>query len=206
MTKSRLRIDDRDMELDGTTTILEAARAIGINIPTLCYHPALEPFGACRLCSVEIEKDGRKRIVTACNYPVIDGLIEEGLFRSIEQTYGFLPDDELRVIYRNSLGFIYPSLSEGFGLQGLEAIASGTILLASNVPVFREIYGSHAFYFNPKDAVSVSSTMFSVLSMKGEDKHKYLATAKEFIKKYSWEKMAKETLDIYRDESGGVHA
>ncbi|MCJ7446033.1 MAG: Coenzyme F420 hydrogenase/dehydrogenase, beta subunit C-terminal domain [Methanotrichaceae archaeon] len=75
MTKSRFRIDDHDMELDGPTTILEAARAIGIHIPTLCYHPALEPFGACRLCSVEIEKDGRKRIVTACNYPVINGLI-----------------------------------------------------------------------------------------------------------------------------------
>ena len=110
---------------------------------------------------------------------------------------GFVSEEELIVIYKNSLGFIYPSLAEGFGLQGLEAIASGTILLASNIPVFREIYGSHAFYFNPKDVPSVSSTMFSVLSMKSEDKYKYLATAQEFIKKYSWQKMAKETLNVY---------
>ena len=110
---------------------------------------------------------------------------------------GFVLEDELKVIYKHSLGFIYPSLSEGFGLQGLEAIATGTILLASNIPVFREIYDTHAFYFNPQDVSSISGTMYSVLNMKSEDKYKYLSTAKEYIKKYSWKKMAKETLDIY---------
>jgi glycosyltransferase involved in cell wall biosynthesis len=110
---------------------------------------------------------------------------------------GFVPEGDIGVIYKNSVGFIYPSASEGFGLQGLEAIVSGTILLASNIPIFREIYGSHAFYFNPNDVASVSSTMFSVLSIKGENKYKYLTTAQDFIKKYSWEKMAKETMDVY---------
>lgn len=73
--KLRLKIDDCLIETDGTGTLLEAARNAGICIPTLCYHPALEPYGACRLCSVEIEKNGRKRIVTACNYPVEEGLV-----------------------------------------------------------------------------------------------------------------------------------
>jgi coenzyme F420-reducing hydrogenase beta subunit len=73
--KLKLKIDDHLIETDGAGTILEAARGAGIRIPTLCYHPALEPYGACRLCSVEIEKNGRKRIVTACNYPVEDGLV-----------------------------------------------------------------------------------------------------------------------------------
>lgn len=71
----RLEIDGRDVEAEEGNTILEAARSLDIAIPTLCYHPALEPFGACRLCSVEVEKRGRKRIVTACNYPVEDGLV-----------------------------------------------------------------------------------------------------------------------------------
>jgi coenzyme F420-reducing hydrogenase beta subunit len=77
VTKSRLVIDGRDIEIevDEAKTVLEVAKSLGIRIPTLCYHPALEPFGACRLCSVEIEKDGRKQIVTACNYPVVDGLV-----------------------------------------------------------------------------------------------------------------------------------
>ncbi len=73
--KLRLKIDDNQIETDGAGTLLEAVRGAGIYIPTLCYHPALEPYGSCRLCSVEIEKGGRKRIVTACNYPVEDGLV-----------------------------------------------------------------------------------------------------------------------------------
>lgn len=75
VTKLRLKIDDRSVETNADNTILDAARASGIHIPTLCYHPALEPYGACRLCSVEIEKNGKRRIVTACNYPVEEGLI-----------------------------------------------------------------------------------------------------------------------------------
>lgn len=112
---------------------------------------------------------------------------------------GFVRDDELDVLYRNSLGFIYPSLSEGFGLQGIEAISSGTILLASNISIFREIYEGHAFYFNPKDVFSISGTMYSVANMKREDKYKYLLSAQEFIKKYSWQKMAKETYEVYKE-------
>jgi len=71
----RLEIDGKKIEVEKGKTILEAAKGIGIDIPTLCYHPALEPLGACRLCSVEIEKRGRRRIVTACNYLVEDGLV-----------------------------------------------------------------------------------------------------------------------------------
>lgn len=71
----RLWIDDHQIETDGAATILEAALSAGIHIPTLCHHPALEPFGSCRLCTVEIEKEGKKRFVTACNYPVEEGLV-----------------------------------------------------------------------------------------------------------------------------------
>ena len=70
-----LRIDDKEVRAKEGATILDVARKMGIDIPTLCYSSALEPFGACRLCSVEIvDKRGRKRIVTSCNYPVEEGL------------------------------------------------------------------------------------------------------------------------------------
>ena len=71
----RLEIDDYKIEAEASCSILEAARCAGIHIPTLCHHPSLEPYGSCRLCTVEIEKNGRKRFVTACNYPVEDGLV-----------------------------------------------------------------------------------------------------------------------------------
>src|SRR5258708_2160435 len=64
---------------------------------------------------------------------------------------GFVDDEKLQELYKKSVGFIYPSLSEGFGLPGLEALNAGTVLLASDIPVFREIYGRHAIYFDPTD-------------------------------------------------------
>lgn len=54
---------------------MEVARAAGIDIPALCYHPATIPYGACRLCLVEVSQGGRTRIVTSCCYPVRDGLV-----------------------------------------------------------------------------------------------------------------------------------
>ena len=56
-------------------TILEAAQSAGIDIPTLCYHQKLAPYGACRLCTVEITRGQRSRLVTSCVYLVEDGLI-----------------------------------------------------------------------------------------------------------------------------------
>jgi heterodisulfide reductase subunit A len=55
-------------------TLLECIRETGIKLPTLCYHKALSPYGACRLCLVEVEEDGRPATVqTSCSYPAVDG-------------------------------------------------------------------------------------------------------------------------------------
>jgi formate dehydrogenase alpha subunit len=59
-----LTIDGKKVQVEDNTTILEAARSLGIYIPTLCYHPKLGPFGACRICLVEI--DPGNRLVPAC--------------------------------------------------------------------------------------------------------------------------------------------
>jgi len=66
----RVTIDEQPIKVEEGTTILEAAQRLGIAIPTLCHHPALEPYGACRLCTVEITYNGRSRLVTSCNYPI----------------------------------------------------------------------------------------------------------------------------------------
>ena len=69
-----INIDGQELEAQEGQTILEVARENGIDIPTLCYHENLAPYGACRLCIVEIFKNGRSRIVTSCLYTVEDGL------------------------------------------------------------------------------------------------------------------------------------
>ncbi len=71
----KITIDGQGVLVEKGTYILEIAKRLGIEIPALCYHPGLEPYGACRLCLVEIEKSRRKRIVTSCNYPVNEELI-----------------------------------------------------------------------------------------------------------------------------------
>jgi NADH dehydrogenase/NADH:ubiquinone oxidoreductase subunit G len=64
----RVVIDGREIEVEQDTTVLEAAEKLNIPIPTLCYHKALEPYGVCRLCTVEVVRRGRSHLVTACNY------------------------------------------------------------------------------------------------------------------------------------------
>jgi len=70
-----LTIDGREVQAQEGATILEVAREYNIYIPTLCYNDAVEPYGACRLCLVEVVKDGRQRLVASCLYPVEEGLI-----------------------------------------------------------------------------------------------------------------------------------
>lgn len=70
-----LQIDEQELQAEEGTTILEAAKACGIEIPTLCYSDKLKPYGACRLCMVEITRAERTRLVAACVYEVEDGLL-----------------------------------------------------------------------------------------------------------------------------------
>ncbi|HJW83883.1 MAG TPA: 2Fe-2S iron-sulfur cluster-binding protein [Anaerolineae bacterium] len=69
----RVTIDSQPIEIAEGKTVLEAARANGITIPTLCYHTDLSPVGSCRLCLVEIE--GQRGQVAACTAPVSEGML-----------------------------------------------------------------------------------------------------------------------------------
>ena len=69
-----LFIDDRPVEIETGRTVLDAARKLGVWIPTLCHHDALEPQGACRLCLVEVEIGDRRRLMASCAFPATEGL------------------------------------------------------------------------------------------------------------------------------------
>lgn len=74
MSEVTLTINQQKVKAEEGTTILEAAQSVGIDIPNLCYHDKLPPRGACRLCIVEINEGGKKRLVTSCVYQVKEGL------------------------------------------------------------------------------------------------------------------------------------
>jgi aldehyde:ferredoxin oxidoreductase len=65
-----ITIDSKRIEVEAGTSVLDAARKAGVFIPSLCHSELVEPYGACRVCSVEVRSGTRSRMVTACNYPV----------------------------------------------------------------------------------------------------------------------------------------
>uniref|UniRef100_A0A7C3ZCT2 4Fe-4S dicluster domain-containing protein n=1 Tax=Desulfobacca acetoxidans TaxID=60893 RepID=A0A7C3ZCT2_9BACT len=71
----KLTINDKPIEVPEGTTVLEAARQLGINIPTLCHQEGLKPYGGCRLCLVEVTAGTRTQLTASCTYPVAEGLV-----------------------------------------------------------------------------------------------------------------------------------
>jgi len=70
----KLKINGLNVSVDKGTTILEAAQSIGFPIPTLCHKEGLTPYGACRLCVVEIGEGDRAKLVSSCTYPAEEGM------------------------------------------------------------------------------------------------------------------------------------
>lgn len=70
-----LTIDGREVEANAGMSVFEAAQSAGIEIPTLCHHDKLEPYGACRICTVEAEVNGWSKLVVSCVYPVEENLV-----------------------------------------------------------------------------------------------------------------------------------
>jgi len=75
MSEIQLQIDGKEVKAKEGMTVLEAAQSAGIFIPTLCHHEKLEPFGACRVCIVEVEVNGWTKLVVSCVYPVEENII-----------------------------------------------------------------------------------------------------------------------------------
>ncbi len=71
---AKLRINGIEVEVERGTTVLEAARFLGVPIPTLCHEDGLTPYGACRMCMVEVGNGERTKLVAACTHPAEDGL------------------------------------------------------------------------------------------------------------------------------------
>lgn len=70
-----ITIDNKKIEVEEGTTILEAASELGIEIPTLCYHPALQPYQACRVCVVEVAQNGKSELAASCGRIAEEGMI-----------------------------------------------------------------------------------------------------------------------------------
>jgi len=110
---------------------------------------------------------------------------------------GFVTDKDLKNLYKNSIAFVFPTLSEGFGLPPMEAINAGTLAVISDIPVLKEVYEDSVLYFDPLDVNSIADALLKVVNIKEDERKIKILKSQQFVKKYSWSKMAKETLKIY---------
>jgi len=106
-------------------------------------------------------------------------------------------DEELFGLYKNALALVIPSLMEGFGLPALEAMANKCLVLSSNIPSLREVCGDAAIYFDPYNVTDVVRKMKEVLLNDSNHFTEEIKRGLDRVKLFSWEKMAKETLEVY---------
>lgn len=111
---------------------------------------------------------------------------------------GFIPDEHLGVLYQEATGFVFPSLMEGFGLPPLEAMASSCPVISSQATCLPEIYGQAALFFNPLDPQDMAEKIIKMVKNK-KLQNQYRARGFKKVKEYSWQKMAKETLEGYQE-------
>lgn len=108
----------------------------------------------------------------------------------------FIPDSQKDWLYTQAAAYVFPSLMEGFGLPGLEAMGYGAPVVSSNATCLPEVYGDAAIYFDPKSVNDIAEKISTVLEDESLRKD-LIAKGYEQIKKYSWKKMAQETHAIY---------
>ena len=111
---------------------------------------------------------------------------------------GFISNEERDWLFENAKAYIFPSLNEGFGLPGLEAMNYGTPVVSSDATCLPEVYGKAAYYFDPTSVEDMKAAIDIVLSDK-KLRRRLSTLGKEQVKKYSWKKTAKETLAVYNE-------
>lgn len=117
---------------------------------------------------------------------------------------GFVDDAELAGLYQKAEAFVFPSLSEGFGLPPLEAMQAGLPVISSHATCLPEVLGEAAIYFDPTDPADMAAKIEQVLTNK-KLRQELVKKGQTQVKKYSWRHMAEQTLAIYEQALAAKH-
>lgn len=110
---------------------------------------------------------------------------------------GFISDEQLKWLYQNAECYVLPSLSEGFGLPGLEAMSHGCPVVSSNATCLPEVYQDAALYFDPYDVADMTAKISQLITDK-KLAAQLVDNGRKVLTQYSWRKMAEETLAVYQ--------
>jgi glycosyltransferase involved in cell wall biosynthesis len=130
-------------------------------------------------------------------YPTLRRTVHRGKLHKHVRFLGFVPYETLRVLYRLASVFVFPSLYEGFGLPPLEAMASGTPVVTSNVSSLPEVTGGAAMLIDPYDAGSIAAGVRQVLD-DGALRARMVARGLEQAHVYSWDTSVRRVHEVYR--------
>ncbi len=131
----------------------------------------------------------------AFNTPDLQKLVHENVVLP-----GYIDDEALKKMYMNAQFSIYPSLYEGFGLPPLESMTYGCPALLADIPALREISGDAALYADPLNIQDMTNKM-NLLAKDEQLRQELRVKGLEQIKKYSWDKSAKQVLDLTKQYS-----
>ncbi|OGE34501.1 hypothetical protein A3C32_04120 [Candidatus Daviesbacteria bacterium RIFCSPHIGHO2_02_FULL_41_14] len=126
----------------------------------------------------------------------VQKLVQDDAIQGVVFT-GFITDEQMATLYKNALAFVFPSLEEGFGIPLLEAMAFGCPVVASNIPVIKEVGEDAVFYFDPKDEIEMRGKLLQVIE---NSRLRKVLTDRglKHYKKFSWENLAQQTLEVYK--------
>ena len=185
-TRRRLKIEDEFILFVGTIeprkNLLTLVRAFEEIIRSTHFRPQLVIAGKKGWLTEELFSNIRKH----------------GLEDRLRFT-GYLPDEELRALYSACRAFVYPSIYEGFGLPPLEAMACGAPVITSRIPTLIETVGMEAARLvPPTDVHALARNIVELLSDENE-RQRLSSAGQRRASQFSWEKTARETLEVYRE-------
>ena len=111
---------------------------------------------------------------------------------------GPVSDGTLKTLYAKSKAFVFPSRMEGFGLPALEAMESGSIVLASDCAALKEVCGDAARYFHPDDETRLAELIDWVMNLPVTERLTAMQLGKRRASSFSWEQVAKKTTQVYQ--------
>lgn len=124
--------------------------------------------------------------------------LERSDIRPYVKWLGYVPDEDLAVLYKHAELFLYLSLYEGFGFPPLEAMAAGTCVVAADRGSLPECLGDAAALVNPLDTNSIATTLHQLIQ-KEDLRQEYVQKGYLQSRRFSWEKSASKTVELYRE-------
>jgi len=170
------------------------------NVPRL-----VEAFAVVRgqLAAHPVYRDLRLVIIgdTISQYPALRQTVIKSRVEHLVRFLGFVPFETLRCFYESAAAFVFPSRYEGFGLPPLEAMACGAPVVTSNVSSLPEVVGDAAVLVNPENVFDIARGIKEALldeTLRAE----LICRGRAQAARFSWEKAARQVLEIYNEAAG----